>query len=220
MNETIFLLNYLGIHPDIDTEIKKLYYNYLFPRINGCFTYEINETVSSKESLLALAKKNNLLVYGDIIIYNGKFCPIRYFYDGTLIKLENNDYFKVIINNVPIHYWQSKGVCFDHAFVRNECIHNIRHDVLYDDLSGIYTTFLYNNQQFRIIYNCSKGKDGLDYKKYLFKSRGKWDTLKKDFVFHLNKRVCKFYIPPPELDDNATLILNFNIINDRHGKFY
>lgn len=213
------LINYLGIHPDVDSIIKKLYYNNLFPRIGGCRICN----VCGDEVDITSSKYN--LIYGDIIIFTSKYgIYTKWFYDLTALVMVdgNNDNFKVIINNVPINYWSLviQGVNFDHTNVRKECIINIKIGLIYNDLSGIYTTFLHNDKQYRIIYSCIKGKDGLNFKKYLFTSRRKWDTLKQDFIFHLNKKQCKFYVPPPELDDNATLILNYDITNDRHGGYH
>lgn len=121
--------------------------------------------------------KNNKvdLVKGDIIVYNSfagyrnegveifdgdHIIPLAYDLDeyGSLPKN-----FHVIEHNVPIKYWfmninnsdvigidNNNIVWFDHSLVRDECIRNIKYELVTSKWT-IYTTFIFNNTQYTII---------------------------------------------------------------------
>lgn len=236
MSKVLFLLNSFPLHPDINPIIKDLYYN-TFPRPHGCYiineTCYFHNMGDKYYKKLPLNNKTKL-VYGDIIIirfynYKGNI-DIKYFYNGTqnLVQINNNtsDYtcFKIITNNVPINYWSNvfNGVSFDHTPIKDQCVNNISFGLVmeYAPLAnglkryyaieryyGVYTTFIYNNINYRIIYNFSKRSSEL-FKKYLYTNQRKWDNIKKDFISNLHKNICSFYVPPKELDDGYTLVLN------------
>jgi hypothetical protein len=96
-------------------------------------------------------------------------------FDGLkLIDLENDGrqrenillprQFNVIENNVPIKYWVNDQLCkwtifdvysvwFDHSSVRDQCLNNIKYDLLFDDPTkySVYTHFKYKNNDYYII---------------------------------------------------------------------
>jgi len=87
---------------------------------------------------------------------------------NTLLPRE----FCVIENNVPIKYWVNDqlqkwaifniySVWFDHSLVKDQCLNNIKYDILFDSSTkyGVYTCFKYNNNDYYII---------CDYSDYVF----------------------------------------------------
>lgn len=96
-------------------------------------------------------------------------------FDGLkLIDLENNGeqikntllprQFNVIENNIPIKYWDNDqltkwcifdvcSVWFDHSSVKDQCLNNIKYDLLFDNPMrySVYTHFKYDNNDYYII---------------------------------------------------------------------
>ena len=118
-------------------------------------------------------------------------------FDGLkLIDLENNGKitkntllpreFYVIENNVPVNYWFNDqlrrwstifdvySVWFNHSSVKDQCLTNIKYDMLFDDqtIYHVYTYFKYNNNYYYII--C----DYLNYDNSKFGTNINLDNLK------------------------------------------
>lgn len=121
-----------------------------------------------RKALSYLKEINADLVKGDLIIFDAvagyRNDGVAIFNGTKIINLsyEPDDYgnlpnsFRVIEDNVPIKYWSTENglpgishnniVWFDCAKVLTQCLNNIK-------LNS--TTFIYNDQQYRIIYENS-----------------------------------------------------------------
>lgn len=194
----LFLCNQLPIHPDVNRVIFDLYYN-TFPRPEGCNIYYYTGNV----------------VYGDIVIDDKYDMCTKSIYDGNkLVNARNQDnfqLFKIIYNNVPIDYWVKKfqGVYFPYTQdMKEQCIKGITYGLLANKLYGFYTTFIYNNKQYRIIFNHTGCQSG-SYRKYTFQSaKTQWKPLSIRFQEKLEKEYYNFYIAPEPLYDNYTIVMN------------
>lgn len=153
-----------------------------FPRSSGwCEEHWINKTdpiniseenYPSENDLVVtlefLQDNNTDLVRGDVIYYESQsscYHNSHAFFDGEkLVELSDvgefgglPKLFHVIENNVPIKYWDncinSQMVYFDYTLVKQQCLNNIKYDELEKDLYGIFTTFTYNNKEYKIVWD-------------------------------------------------------------------
>lgn len=151
-----------------------------------CFAHHIPDIIVGKQeygyivtneeraqSLNYLRENNADLVRGDLIVYDSmagyRNEGVEIFDGEKIIPLDNHldDYgslpkqFHVIVNNVPIKYWNDNHdnvigvdhnniVWFNHSLVRHECLQNIKYELINGKWT-IYTTFIFNNIQYRII---------------------------------------------------------------------
>ena len=131
------------------------------------------------------------VVKGDLIIFDSEVGYINngkaIFNDQKIMDLDYDidDYgalpkeFHVIENDVPIKYWEDKYeeqqfkglhvigiddntiVWFNHSLVRDECLANIQYGIVEDNEYGIYTTFIYDGKEYKIIldYTDDLGRD-------------------------------------------------------------
>ncbi len=106
-----------------------------------------------KKDILTLSN----LVTGDLI-YLSDLDQFLIFDGNQIIPLVNGcvpQQFRVIEGNVPTNYWSSSPrdfVWFDHTFVYNQCLENIQYGLVNDRYS-IFTTFVYQNKTYKIIYD-------------------------------------------------------------------
>ena len=120
------------------------------------------------------------VVKGDLIIFDaeaGYRNVGKVIYDGQKIINLNCDIdeygslpmeFHVIENDIPIKYWEDNYkerfkslhvigidhntiVWFNHRLVRDECLANIKYGLIKNDKYGIYTTFIYDGKEYKII---------------------------------------------------------------------
>lgn len=95
------------------------------------------------------------------------FYPTTCVYDGEEILVMNSDHgdlstsllpstFRIIEEGVPINYWSQLAdlFWFNHTLVADECIKNIVCGVVSNGLHGIYTTFTYKTNTYRIVFVC------------------------------------------------------------------
>lgn len=228
--ERILYINTL-VHPDINEIIKQLTL-YTFPRPKKCMIYKIDDDslcnyvkLNRKKFIDILdymISKNAKMIYGDLIsvYHNGRGrkndYTVNYFYNGNrLIEIDNTDnnylLFKVLINNVPIDYWSEvyNGIYVDIDQHVNECINNITFGLVTETLYGVYTFFNHQDKTYRIIFNFSKCNSN-KYQKYLYTNKRKWENIACLFRASLHGHI-QFYVPPAELNDGLTIILNNNI---------
>lgn len=107
------------------------------------------------------------IAIGDLISFNNNKLAI---YDGSnYIILDRNiipQNFSVIENNIPIDYWYdteknpgnpyNNYVWFNHTkstSVLKQCLKNIQYSRVYNNLYAIFTSFVYNNNHYRIVYD-------------------------------------------------------------------
>lgn len=136
----------------------------LYDELTLCYRLEL--------ALKYLKEKNADLRYGDLVIFDGESNyrnrNIRIFDGDDIIDLQprNGGYrtlpqqFRVIENNVPIIYWYNdpnnkdktrEGLSvyetswFDHKEVRDQCINNIKGEIV-DGTLIFSTTFTYKDQ--------------------------------------------------------------------------
>jgi hypothetical protein len=211
MADVLFLLNHFPLHPDLNPIIKDLYYN-IFPRFNGCRVHYVDDkdikTWTNLGELLLPKIKNHQLIYGDIVVSS----LIKGYYFYNVNELIHIDYrpckmFTIITNNVPIWYWSGivDYVFFDHTSIRTDAINNICCALVTDNLYGIYTTFIYKNNQYKIIYNPTNS-----FSKYQYSTNSlKWRKIYNVFFKKLNSNHYSYFIPTAELNDGYTLILKY-----------
>lgn len=106
---------------------------------------------------------NNIdLVKGDLF----KIDAINsYIFDGNTLIMNNYDFdeFHVIENNVPIYYWKdySSIAYFNHNLVKDQCISNIKYELLINNKYGIFTSFIYDKTKYNIIYDYMQDEDAV-----------------------------------------------------------
>jgi hypothetical protein len=151
-----------------------------FPREQGyCDIHEVPEHMGKQETLIHLKNLGKDVVKGDLIRYpeitrtvqEGDFScniieeptfifdgeqivPLDYVNPNSLGSLPQK--FRVIEGGVPIYYWAKVPrdfVWFDHTLVYDVCLNNIKYGIICDDLYGIFTTFIYDNKEYRIVYD-------------------------------------------------------------------
>lgn len=146
---------------------------------NIVFDDENNPTEEELIKGLNYLNKNKInLIKGDLIIFNkhdGKKNKGTKIFDGeNILNLDNEPdhygtlpkIFKVIEDNVPIHYWtdfdndkSERGIAhnyivwFDHTKVLDQCLNNIIYARVEGNVYAIYTHFKYNNKNYRIVYD-------------------------------------------------------------------
>lgn len=177
------------------------------------------------------------LVRGDLILFDSEAGyrnnGVGIFTGTEIIELyyEIDDYgslppdFHVIEDNVSIGYWEyiddtdtERGidhnniVWFDHTLVRDQCIRNIIYTVIEDSKHAVLTSFTFNGQSYRIIYDYAytdSVRDDVNNKTYSFKNNAARDKVLHSFkqLFELDllsnfDTVSDFY---PESSNNFTL---------------
>ena len=131
-----------------------------FPRKSGrCLVHNIpyNLYDSSEVILRYLDYIDADLVKGDIINKSGRQCE-NFFFDGNEIININIISCKlppVIENDIPLLYYENNtdNVYFDHSLVKDQCVTNIRYELINDNKYGVYTTFIYNECSYKIIFD-------------------------------------------------------------------
>lgn len=160
--------------------------------IPGNIVTPVEEHLPSEEemhqALQYLRKIDADLVKGDLVIFDAvqgyRNTGVTIF-DGTnVIDLsdEPDDYgtlpkvFRVIEDGVPIRYWEyvddtnegrgiahNRIVWFDHSKVLQQCLTNITFGLVDDKQQNIHTTFYYEGQHYKIIYEVYDEADIVRY---------------------------------------------------------
>ncbi|HSW76509.1 MAG TPA: hypothetical protein VLG50_05665 [Candidatus Saccharimonadales bacterium] len=122
-----------------------------------------------------LRNQNSHIVKGDVLYYESQsdcYHLSQGFFDGEKVIPLDPDIgefgglpkqFHVIEDNVPIRYWEdainSIVVYFDHLLVQKECVDNIKYDLLEEGIYGIFTNFVFNNKDYKIIWTIEDEDD-------------------------------------------------------------
>jgi hypothetical protein len=151
-----------------------------FPRIDGkCKIHNIPNLNGLRNELYANAddfeiglkylRENNInLIRGDVLYFESQsncYHNSLGFYDGNnCVELGHlsefgsiPSQFHVIEEDVPIKYWDdalsSIVVHFNHSLVIDQCLNNIKYDLLEAGIYGIFTTFTYNDKLYKIVWD-------------------------------------------------------------------
>lgn len=96
------------------------------------------------------------LVKNDMIICDA----MKYLFDGDKIiciydRFREINCPRVIQNDIPMLYYEhvTMYVYFDHSLVKDQCIINIQYGLMTKDKYGIFTTFVYNNNKYKIVFD-------------------------------------------------------------------
>jgi hypothetical protein len=116
------------------------------------------------------------LVRGDLIFYD-HWDELYYLFDGIKVIYLNIDNFgrqhipkefTIINDGVPIDYWDklpNSHLWFDHSQVLNQCISNTQCEREFD---MIFTTFICDNVEYKIVYYYEDCSDDIETKIYDF----------------------------------------------------
>lgn len=159
----------------IPTSIISCYHKYNETDLVTALTYLREPNTFYWDSKIAAAN----LVKGDLVIFDGDKNHHTVIFDGQkLIHLDNEFYkygslpsiFHVIEDGVPINYWahidetitgidNNSIVWFNHHIVYKQCLQNLNYAMIQGNKYAIYTTFQYNNLDYRIIFDYPKFVD-------------------------------------------------------------
>lgn len=217
-----------------------------FPRSTGfSVTHMIRLSESQKQRYQSLSEilqdrdmilkevEGEQLVKGDLISV-GRLYLI---FDGTkLIELSRVSTssdgfppqdFHVIESKVPINYWddlQDRIVWFNHSLVQKECLNNIKYGLINKYQYAIYTTFIYDKVEYRIIFDyvlteVKNGALNIEDDGFELKDEARKSKYLEDFkqILSMN-RTIPFHNENPDdgyynIDRKTTLFLPVNVQN-------
>ena len=191
--------------------------------MSHCTSHNIPSNITLDKALLYLRQKGVTIRRGDLVTFDGGYRNdgVMVFDGIKIIDLyyEIDDYgslppeFRVIEDGTPIDYWvpsetqpgidHNTIVWFNHLLVQDQCLTNIEYVLYQNGWYVIFTTFVYRNITYRIVYNCSQK---IDSTRHLNEFNSFRDLLlqKNLIVFTASSEFC------PSNTDNRTLFVSID----------